>query len=352
MPETTQTPAPPPENPAAGKTPKTGHRTKTPTPDDPHKVPSGMTLAEHFRRHHTITDQHLAACRANLPKDAIQEARAADTGKKYDSTGFGYQWVADRLSDVFGPDGWTEDHQNLETKGTWGQRKTTFYHITCHMTLMVGHWIITQPDGEGVLPAPVFAPVGSWQQYGEHRAGNRGDARKGAHTNALKKVAALGLGIGASAFRGSIDEDMAGARPPDSNAGRQPADPPATPQQAAERQRADTSWGEPRTMQATKAGTCSQCHGEILPGQWIVWPVPDPLTGKRSAMHARCYDVAYPQPDGGRTGPSAADNGRGHASGPPPSSAPPQAPPGGQAAPSGEPAPGNGDDDPDDDLPF
>lgn len=291
--------APAPEDPKPAKK-KASTRGKS-AAEDPFTVPKGMSLAEHFTRFHCITDAHMEALRKPMPKDAVQTAKAADSGKKYDATGYGYQWVADRLSEVFGPGGWTEGHDSIETTGTWGKYKTTFYHITCKMTLMVGHWVTPLPDSSvaGAVVEPVFCPVGRWIQYGEHRANNRGDARKGAHTNALKKVAALGLGVGASAFRGTIDEDMAGHQPPPAE-DRQPAQPPRTPAQEAERKDAE-SWGSPKQMQATKPGGCCLCSNEVQPGEWIVYPVPHPYSGKKAAAHQACYDKEYPpQGDNGQ----------------------------------------------------
>lgn len=313
-----------------------------------HAIPDGMSLAEHFTRNHIITDAHLARCREPLPKDSIQEVKGKDSGKKYDSTGHGYQWIADRLSEVFGPGGWTEVHENLETTGTWGRNNTEYFHVVCRMTLMVGYWW-TPGAGQftadpGSVLTPVFVPSGSWTQYGEHKSANRGDVRKGAHTNAIKKVAALGLGIGADAFRGTIDEDMAGARPP-MDTRREPARPAATPQQRAEMNR-ERDWGVPKQIRATKSGKCCLCADEIHSGEWLIYPVRHPYSGKRAAAHARCFDKEYPEEPVDR-----ADANHQPAAAPPPAR---REPPDDDYDDQVDDAEGEdvGGEDPDDNLPF
>ena len=313
---------------------------------DPFIIPKGMSLAEHFTRFHVITDQHREACRAMMPEDAIQKVSGQDSGKKYDAHGYGYQWIADRLGEVFGPGGWTETHETIETKGTWGKYKTENFHITCKMTLMVGHWF--QPGNPDAIPigvvlVPVFLPVGSWTQYGEHTAGNRADSRKGAHGNALKKVTALGLGIGASAFRGTIDEDMAGARPAEPH-DRVQAQPPASPRQAQERDQVQGQDAERvRGLKATRPGKCCLGSHEIMVGEWIMYPVANPFTGRAGAACSACYEKEFfPKNDtqNGINSPSGAAEGSGHPSGPPDGSD-------GHRAADRPPV-----DDPDDDLPF
>ncbi len=300
-------------------------------------VPDGMGLADHFRRYHVITDAHLAACVAMLAPEAVQDAPKERSGKSYDATGYGYQWVADRLSATFGPDGWTETHENLETQGTWGRNNSVNYHITCFMRLMVGHWA-QMPDG-----SPFFMPTGSWSQYGEHKSGNRGDCRKGAHGNALKKAAALGLGIGASAFRGTMDEDMAGEQPPVEGPRSQP--PAATPQQQHEMNRA-ADWGVPKQMKSTKQGGCCLCADRISPGEFIIFPVRHPYSGKKAAAHARCFDREFPHEPVER--PETAPKAEPEPSTPGPGAEAADGQTGDQGGPYG----GQGDPDPDDDLPF
>lgn len=313
-----------------------------PAPGGDHfRVPEGMALADHFLNHGVITQQHHEACQQMLPEEAIQKVTASQSGKQYDATGYGYQYIADRLSNVFGPAGWTEEHESIETKGTWGKRQTTNYHITCKMTLKVGRWV--RQDVDGIGPVSAFIVSGQWAQYGEHTSGNRGDARKGAHGNAMKKVAALGLGIGASAFRGTIDEDMAGERPPDDARGRQQR-PPISPAQAAAREKTP----EPEFRKSTRDGTCILGGHQILPGQWVAWPVLNPWNDRRGAACQVCFDQEFPQyPDRPWASPAGSpqgtDSGGGQANGPDDGQQPGDA----QGAPTGGVV-----DDPDDDLPF
>jgi hypothetical protein len=126
-----------------------------------------------------------------LPSEAVQHVSRDQSKKSYDTTGYGYQWLVDRLNQVCGIDGWGYDWTIIkEYEGTWGQYDTPFFDITVSVKI----WI------------------GSREIYREHAGGHRGafygDTLKGAISNAIKKTAAM-FGLGADAFRGELDDDHA-----------------------------------------------------------------------------------------------------------------------------------------------
>jgi hypothetical protein len=49
-------------------------------------------------------------------------------------------------------------------------------------------------------------PIAEREGYGNHESKSPGDAKKGAHTNAFKKVVS-GFGVGRQAYEGTLDED-------------------------------------------------------------------------------------------------------------------------------------------------
>lgn len=129
---------------------------------------------------------------APLPNEAIERTDGNKTGKRYDTTGYGYQYVVDRLNEVLGPSHW----RTLQTM-TVGQGTPKRPHaVLCELTLQLGNW----------LTGGTFQVVAERTCYGGHLAAEAGDAYKGAWTNAFKKTAAL-FGVGAAAYRGTIDDD-------------------------------------------------------------------------------------------------------------------------------------------------
>lgn len=132
----------------------------------------------------------------DFPEEAIERSDGKKTGKFYNTTGIGYQWCADRMNKVLGIPHWRTIHETNLEKGTFGSGKESF-HATCSMTIQ----IIT-PTNQGVnVLAERFC-------YGGHISKSEEDALKGAFTNAFKKTVAL-FGVGASAYRGTIDDDNA-----------------------------------------------------------------------------------------------------------------------------------------------
>jgi hypothetical protein len=104
-------------------------------------------------------------------------------------------YVVERLNDVFGLNGWHVDNEVVET----------------------GPMVVVR----ATLSVPRYAIA--IEQFGGNDNPDRGDAYKGACTDALSKCASY-LGIGMDVYKGLYDE-----RPRDCDAGRQNGARPATP---------------------------------------------------------------------------------------------------------------------------
>ncbi len=129
---------------------------------------------------------------APFPPEAVDRSRGSQTGKGYDTTGYGYQWVANRLNDVFGIAGWSTEEEILSVvEGTTAKGRPVF-EIVCRIRID-----FTDPD---------TGTKGSRTCFGWHKASFLGDAYKGAFTNALKKTAGL-IGAGWQAYADEIDDD-------------------------------------------------------------------------------------------------------------------------------------------------
>jgi hypothetical protein len=123
-------------------------------------------------------------------KNAVQRSTGTKTGKGYDTTGYGYQFIVNRFNEVLGLGGWNWSFEEVERAEGAYKSGTKFISITGKATITV-----SLPDGEI-----------SHSEYGGHQSSNLTDALKGASTNALKKTASF-FGVGKDAFEGSIDED-------------------------------------------------------------------------------------------------------------------------------------------------
>lgn len=127
-------------------------------------------------------------------KSAITKTTAAQTKKGYPTTGYQYQFIANRLNEVLpkhGLDWSTQDETKIarEYMSTGGKK---FFEAVSKMNIM--------------FLTPERNVVCSRTCYGGHQSMNQADALKGAWTNALKKAAAL-YGVGRDAYEGMIDED-------------------------------------------------------------------------------------------------------------------------------------------------
>jgi len=127
-------------------------------------------------------------------EQAVERTKAEVTRKGYDTTGYGYQFVVNRLNDVLHKHGleWTtqDDIQKMSEYPTKSGK--TYYEYAGKLTIMF------LDENRNV--------VASRHCYGGHQSSTHADAMKGAFTNAFKKTAAL-FGVGADAYEGTIDED-------------------------------------------------------------------------------------------------------------------------------------------------
>ena len=163
-----------------------------------------------------------------FPPEAVERTKSAQTRKGYDTTGFKYQYIVDRMNEQLGICGWrtTAEYVTRESKAKSGR---PMFDVLCDLTIELG-----------------WADSGDWHvaasrsMCGGHVSATLADAKKGAYTNAFKKTAAL-FGVGAEAYRGEIDDDN---RP---RLRRQPEHHRSTQRQAGQH-RADpdpeTPWGE------------------------------------------------------------------------------------------------------------
>jgi hypothetical protein len=116
------------------------------------------------------------------------------THKGYDTTGYGYQFVVNRLNEVITKYGlhWTTQDEIKLVKEYPSKSGQIYYEYAGKLTLLL------LDDNRGAVEARAC--------YGGHQSSTHADAMKGAFTNAFKKTAAL-FGVGADAYEGTIDED-------------------------------------------------------------------------------------------------------------------------------------------------
>ena len=131
---------------------------------------------------------------APFPEHCIQRTEGRVTGRGYDTTGIGYQHIANRLNEVLGVGGWRA-HRTVTVKEIVRSNGRPAFEAICDITLELGEWI----DGKFIVFAESLADGG-------HLASSEADARKGSYTNAFKKAAAF-FGVGRQAYEGSLDDD-------------------------------------------------------------------------------------------------------------------------------------------------
>lgn len=166
---------------------------------------------------------YVALCAA-LPNDAITRTRGAETRKGYDTTGYGYQYIVDRMNDVLGIAGWRASATYEVSEHESGKGKAMF-DATAHVRIEIGQL----SEVGDTLVWQVFAMRDC---IGGHASLVRADALKGAYTNGFKKTAAL-FGPGAQAYRGTIDDDDIPL--PEGHEDRRRPDPAPRPQSAERR---------------------------------------------------------------------------------------------------------------------
>ena len=132
-----------------------------------------------------------AALAGPFPEHCIQRTEGRLTGRGYDTTGIGYQHIANRLNEVLGVGGWRA-HRTVTVKEISRSNGRPAFEAICDITLELGEWI----DGSFIVFAESLADGG-------HVASSEADARKGSYTNAFKKAAAF-FGVGRQAYEGSL----------------------------------------------------------------------------------------------------------------------------------------------------
>ena len=143
--------------------------------------------------------------RAPIRQDAVEATKGHQTGKGYDTTGYGYQALVDRLNEVVGIGHWdalVTDTTYTEGKYSTGRLKFVY---ELNIRLEIGYPVIKE-DPETGLPKRHWVMVAYKEMVGTHESPVRGDAYKGAYTNGLKKCVGF-FGPGADAYLGIIDED-------------------------------------------------------------------------------------------------------------------------------------------------
>ncbi len=135
-----------------------------------------------------------AALAAPFPENCIQRTEGRVTGRGYDTTGIGYQFVCNRLNEVLGVGGWRA-HRTVTVKEIMTSKGRPAFEAICDLTLELGSW----ENGDFVVFAESLSDGG-------HTSMSEADARKGAYTNALKKAAAM-FGCGRQAYEGTLDDD-------------------------------------------------------------------------------------------------------------------------------------------------
>lgn len=124
----------------------------------------------------------------------VERTQKEITRKGYDTTGYGYQFVVNRLNDVIYKYGlyWTTQDEIKLVKEYPTKSGQIYYEYAGRLSILL------LDDTRQVVDAR--------HCYGGHQSSTHADAMKGAFTNAFKKTAAL-FGVGADAYEGTIDED-------------------------------------------------------------------------------------------------------------------------------------------------
>lgn len=138
------------------------------------------TLVEHYKEIYEKLS-------APMPEEAVERSKGAETGKGYNTTGYGYQYCVNRFNDVLGLLGWSFTYEEVDRLDGTDKSGRPRISVTIDCTIEIA---------EGIKKTC----------SGGHISNNYADARKGAITNAFKKTAAL-FGVGKAAYEGTIDDD-------------------------------------------------------------------------------------------------------------------------------------------------
>lgn len=134
--------------------------------------------------------------------DFGDKAISADLYSPFGGVGYSWQYLCDAVNEVLGPDGWSYDLLDLtvEEKTRYDEKKkkdvTTFY-AEARVQLYVNLTGLRGTLEKGPDRGAKGVTIGSCQNIG------RGDAQKGAITDALKKGFSL-FSIGNKAMRGDL----------------------------------------------------------------------------------------------------------------------------------------------------
>ena len=167
-----------------------------------------------------LLPQVYAEFKKDIPIEGLQASYAEETRKGYDTVGYGYAWITERLNDVVGPQCWRMVLSEKTSSANPSKNGNIMHEVSMDLLLQLGNWKSRESFGEkGIFGQEVkfanefkierdFEVLAEAPGFGWHKALSLTDARKGAMTNGLKKAAAL-FGIGNSAYKKSIDEENA-----------------------------------------------------------------------------------------------------------------------------------------------
>lgn len=139
---------------------------------------------------------------------AIQRTKGGDTHKGYDTTGYGYAFLTERLNDVVGFQCWRIVQLKEQQNEIVSKTGRGMYEFNIELVLQLGNWITDKvtPDKIEIrrrdFEVLAESPIG----HGGHKAFLLADAKKGAYTNGIKKCCGY-FGIGNEAYKATIDDD-------------------------------------------------------------------------------------------------------------------------------------------------
>jgi hypothetical protein len=81
-----------------------------------------------------------AALAAPFPESCIQRTEGRVTGRGYDTTGIGYQHIANRLNEVLGIGGWRA-HRTVTVKAVTTSKGRDAFEAICDITCEIGEWV-------------------------------------------------------------------------------------------------------------------------------------------------------------------------------------------------------------------
>jgi hypothetical protein len=155
--------------------------------------------------------EHLRELYQQLSVPIEAEPRTSNT-EGYIATGYRYQYIVNRLNEVMGVGGWRAinvrfvDLPKRKTKGKWDDNNRRYipgtekemHVVMCDLILQLGYFV----NDEFMVMAEALG-------MGDHDALQYPNARKGAHTAAIKKAAAF-FGVGKEVYEGLDDDDGSG----------------------------------------------------------------------------------------------------------------------------------------------